>query len=159
MLHCVPVKQSPIDFDGSTEPQIEFGCIRFTRMRVEKLRNGQRILAFPREGVTRVLVLHDSASEYPGKETAYAIGFALLGIAVLADAIPGKKLGNGTMGAVFVAIAIALLVHLLRRVTQVRIERQGGMIHLAVEKELTEAEIADINRRIGVELGWPAKSR
>lgn len=136
---------------------INCGAMRFSRDRIEKLRDGKRMTSFARERARWVRVERDSLSEHPGREFLWAVGTGAGAYFALQRALTTGSAGAWVGALALVAVCVALLVNLLRRQPVLVVHQEDGTSRIAVEGKLSPDEVEELNRRLADELDWPVR--
>ena len=126
---------------SEAEPtSVDCHALRFTRERIEKLRQGKRVTSFARKDVRHIRILNDSPSEDPVRETLWGLLLGAGGAALLwraADTPPPLA------GAGLCLVSGLLIWHQLRKTTIVEIQSRDGVIRVAAEGKLSASELAN----------------
>lgn len=109
----------------------------------------------PRDGVRRVRIHHTSASEYPLRESLWAAGLAVVGVAVIRSGITTSNWTTSLAGAAICAFATWMAVHLFRRTTLVAVETNQGTARIAVDANLSPEQLLTIRKAVHDRLDWP----
>jgi hypothetical protein len=133
----------------------ECGALRFTRERVEKIRDGKRVTSFARERADRVRVELESRSEHPLQETLWSIGLGAGAYFVLRSALNSGSMMSWIGGIALGAGCVALLANLARRSPVLIVQQEESTARIALECKLSAQDVEDVNRRLADELGWP----
>ena len=131
------------------------GSLVFTKERLQKFRAERQVLALPRTGVRRLRIRRSSASEYPLRESLWAAGLAVVGVAVARSGFSTSSWTTSLAGAAICALASWMAVHLLRRVTLVTIETDQGTVRIAADANLSAEQLLAIRKAIHDQLDWP----
>jgi hypothetical protein len=143
----------PVNSDH--EIAVTCGTIVFTKERLQKFRGERQILAVPRGGVRRVRIHRTSASEYPLRESVWAAGLAIAGVALAHSGVTTSKGTASLAGVVLCALATWMVVHLARRVTLLTIETDQGTARIAADVNLSSEQLLAIRKAIHDQLDWP----
>lgn len=133
----------------------EYGALRFSRERVEKLRDGKRVTSFARERAARIRVELESISEHPVQETLWSIGLGAGAFFAVQSAVDTGSVLAWAGGLALGAASVALVVNLLRRSPILIVQQEDGTARIALECKLSAQEVQQLNRRLSDELGWP----
>jgi hypothetical protein len=137
------------------ETSVTCGSVVFTKERLQKFRAERQVLAVQRGSVRRVRIHRTSASEYPLRESLWAVGLAVVGVALARSGITTSNWTTSLAGAAICALATWMVVHLVRRVTLVTVETDQGTARIAVDANLSPEELLAIRKAIHDRLNWP----
>jgi hypothetical protein len=84
--------------EATTEQVISYPNVRFSRDRIEMLRDGKPVTAIDRKVVTRIVLRRASPSEHPIRETSWCLGLGLAGAFVLREAAESGKTISWILG-------------------------------------------------------------
>ena len=123
-------------------------------MRTLYVRAERQVLAVPRDGVRGVRIHRTSASDYPLRESLWAAGLAVVGMAVVRSGITASSWTTSLAGIAICALATWMVVHLIRR-TLITIETDQGTARIAVDANLSPEQLLVVRKAIHDRLGWP----
>ena len=134
--------------------EVECGSLVFTTERVVKIRGGQRVLSFTRDGVERIRIEREPGSEYPLQEFLWAIGLAVGGAFGLRSGFSGRAFGTVALGIVLCALSTWITIHIFRRTPILTIQSARGAVRVDIEAKLSEEQLSVVRERVR-QLQWP----
>jgi hypothetical protein len=152
-----PKKPAVENDEEGVELVITYPNVRFSRDKIELLRDGSPVTTIDRNVVTALRVKRGSPSEHPVRETFWGLGLGLAGVLVLKEAFESGKLLSWVLGAGLLVVAALVARHLFGSVTLIELEGDWIGSTLNVEQAVPASEIARLNQRLMEDLGWPVK--
>jgi hypothetical protein len=143
--------------DEKTNLVISYPNLRFSRDRIELLRDENPVQTIDRETVTGVLIRRGSPSEHPLRETAWGLGLTIAAALTITEAVNSGKTVSWIVSSFLVFAVVMIAKHLLSSVTIIELKGDWISGQLNVGQAVEEREIARLNQRLAEDLDWPVK--